>query len=460
MARGQSTSIIGRMPSQGRFHDRREAGRLLADQLRGMRIDDPVVMALPRGGVPVGFEVARALGVPLDIMLVRKLGAPVQPELGIGALGEDGTVIVDSETVAALGLTSEDLDVVIEREAKELERRRRHYRRDMEAVDVAGRTVLLVDDGLATGVTAAAAVRVLRARGADRVILAVPVCPAGAAERLGDQVGELVALRQPQHFGGVGSWYEDFSQTPDREVVELLHAGRAPATAPGVGDSAPIEIETRDGAVLEADLHGPADPAGLIVFVHGSGSSRRSPRNVAVARYLERLGFATLLFDLLTVEEAENRRNVFDIELLTRRLVDVTRWSAHRPDLAELPRGYFGASTGAAAALRAAAELDPTVAAVVSRGGRPDLAGHALARVTSPTLLIVGGDDWNVLDLNTEAAAELGGPHELAVVPGAGHLFEERGALARVAQLAGDWFERYICSRDGGPALAGGGRSA
>jgi putative phosphoribosyl transferase len=207
------------------------------------------------------------------------------------------------------------------------------------------------------------------------------------------------------------------------------------------------QIPTSDGIALEAAFRAPGGSRGLVVFVHGSGSSHRSPRNLAVARYLEEeRGFATLLFDLLTTAEARDRRNVFDIDLLARRLVDVTRWTRSQSALAGLALSYFGASTGAAAALRSAAELGELVRAVVSRGGRPDLAGPALAGVSAPTLLIVGGADTTVLDLNRDAMALLAGPHELAVVAGAGHLFEEPGAIEEVSRLAGDWLERHLGS--------------
>jgi putative phosphoribosyl transferase len=153
-----------------------------------------------------------------------------------------------------------------------------------------------------------------------------------------------------------------------------------------------------------------------------------------------------MLFDLLNEQEAADRRNVFDVGLLTGRLIEATRWAGGTPELEGLPVGYFGASTGAAAALRAAALLGDEIQAVVSRGGRPDLAGDTLTHVITPTLLIVGGNDWNVLELNDEAAELLAGPHELAVVPHAGHLFEEPGALERVATLAGAWFSRHLAA--------------
>lgn len=209
----------------------------------------------------------------------------------------------------------------------------------------------------------------------------------------------------------------------------------------------PLAAEIGIGeVVLPADLSVPAGSVGCVVFAHGSGSSRASPRNVAVARELGGAGIATLLFDLLTAEEALDRRNVFDAELLARRLVGATRWLEGRDEARGLPIGYFGASTGAAAALLAAAEIGPRIAAVVSRGGRPDLAHARLRDVESPTLLVVGGADRVVLELNEGAAALLACPHELVVVPGASHLFEEPGALEQVAALAVEWFTRWFTS--------------
>ncbi len=188
----------------------------------------------------------------------------------------------------------------------------------------------------------------------------------------------------------------------------------------------------------------PQAAKGVVLFAHGSGSSRFSPRNTYVARALCRAGFATLLFDLLTEDESADRRNVFDIPLLAHRLVSATRWVMEREDLKPLPIGYFGASTGAAAALLAAAKLGSRIGAVVSRGGRPDLAGPELRHVGAPTLLIVGGLDWDVLALNRQALQDLPGIGQLSVVPGATHLFEETGTLDRVVALAIHWFETYL----------------
>jgi putative phosphoribosyl transferase len=194
------------------------------------------------------------------------------------------------------------------------------------------------------------------------------------------------------------------------------------------------------GVILDGDLITPPGVAGVVVFAHGSGSSRHSPRNRMVAARLQEAGYGTLLMDLLTPEEDEidsrTRQFRFDIPRLASRLTGAIRWLSDRPDTAEMPVALFGASTGAAAALIAAAEVPDHVQLVISRGGRPDLAGDALPRVQAPTLLIVGGRDLEVLDLNKAAAVQLRAPIEIAVVPGATHLFEERGALDRVVELA------------------------
>jgi putative phosphoribosyl transferase len=202
-----------------------------------------------------------------------------------------------------------------------------------------------------------------------------------------------------------------------------------------------VEIgEHRLGGILAV----PDDATGLVIFAHGSGSSRFSPRNTHVAETLQQRGFATLLFDLLTEREALDRRNVFDIALLGERVAEAVGWAGNQDALKDLPIGLFGASTGAAAALVAAAELPQAVGAVVSRGGRPDLAGQALFRVTAPCLLIVGGHDYEVIDLNREAQAMMRCEQKLAIVPGATHLFEEEGTLEEVVDLAGAWFTDHL----------------
>lgn len=202
---------------------------------------------------------------------------------------------------------------------------------------------------------------------------------------------------------------------------------------------------------LEGFLRLPDDPVGLVIFAHGAGSSHRSTRNNFVAEELARRGIGTLLFDLLTEKEAASRANVFDIALLSQRMLDAIEWAKHNPATASLPVGLFGASTGAAAALVAAAQDPARVHAVVSRGGRPDLAGTALPKVKAPVLLIVGGADHQVIDLNDQAAQRLSCAFAVETVPGATHLFEEPGTLEQVVDLAGDWFETRLAGAERAP---------
>ena len=455
-----------------RFRDRTEAGRLLAERLAGYRDAHPVVLGLTRGGVPVAVEVARALGAPVEAMVVRKLGAPDSPEYAIGAIAEGGAAYVNPEALLEVGLRDEDVDAIAEREGAELARRVRLYRGDRPFPDLRGRTALVVDDGVATGATARAAARAARGAGAARVVLAAPVIAAQSVPDLRRDFDEVVAVDLPDPFIAVGLWYERFGQVSDEEVLACL--ARAPRARGG--KAAPGELwngewvgpepaeEPRDPAersvvipfdgspsgpgALEASLGLPASPRGLVVFVHGSGSTRASPRNLFVARRLQHVGFATLLFDLLTPEEAAEDEVSgelrFDVPLLAGRVRAALRWAAATPETRALPTGCFGASTGAAAALVAAALEPARVSAVVSRGGRPDLVDPAtLARVEAPVLLVVGGRDEDVLWMNRAALAHLRRA-QLDVVRGATHLFEEPGALEAVVRLAAGWFERHL----------------
>ncbi|MFE1310014.1 phosphoribosyltransferase family protein [Streptomyces sp. NPDC058755] len=427
------------------FTDRIEAGRLLGARLEYLRGQDVVVLGLPRGGVPVGAAVAEALDAPLDVCLVRKLGVPDQPELGMGAIGEGGVRVINEEVLRLTGVSEAALDRVERHEREVLAQRAARYRGDRTPVAVAGRTAVVVDDGVATGSTARAACQIARARGAARIVLAVPVAPRDFARRLGGDADELVSLDTPDDFLAIGQFYVDFAQTDDDEVTACLRqAARRHARFAGTG-AEDREVEVAAGAVrLRGRLTLPEGATGVVAFAHGSGSSRHSPRNRFVAEGLNRAGLGTLLFDLLTEAEERDRANVFDIGLLAGRLAGATGWLREEPDVEGLAVGYFGASTGAAAALWAAAEPSARPAAVVSRGGRPDLAGPRLPEVTAPTLLIVGGADLQVLGLNQEAQAQLRCENRLDVVPGATHLFEEPGTLERVTELARDWFTDHM----------------
>jgi putative phosphoribosyl transferase len=343
------------------------------------------------------------------------------------------------------------LRAVEQRERDVLQNRVESLRRERPRVSLHGKVAIIVDDGIATGSTARAACEVARQLGAARVVLASPVAPAGTtAEQL--SADELVCCTMPEQFHAVGNYYRDFTATTDGEVVTLL--GR---TVPEAGGQPDVDIDVQipiDDVVLNGHLSLPGGARGVVLFAHGSGSSRLSARNRYVAEQLRAVGLGTLLFDLLTAEEEQDRRLVFDIPLLGRRLAQVGRWILARPDAASCRLGYFGASTGAGAALWAAAEPGSPARAVVSRGGRPDLAGDRLAWVKAPTLLIVGGADTAVLDLNRQAGGRMPGETQLVVVPGATHLFEEPGTLEQVARLAARWFTAHLL--DEGDARLGG----
>jgi putative phosphoribosyl transferase len=404
--------------------------------------------------------------------VVRKLGVPFQPELGMGAVGEEGVRVINREVVRAARVSADELAAVQAREQAQVDARAARYRVHRPREPLAGRTAVVVDDGIATGSTARAACQVARAHGAARVVLAVPVAPRGWQVRIAGAADELVCVHTPRDFYAIGEFYADFSQTTDDEVIACLRAAAAPPSRPAAAAAAAADPPARGGdlpaardqevqpAAGEVRLAGyltvPPNAPGIVVFAHGSGSSRHSPRNRDVARVLNQAGLGTLLFDLLTPGEESDRANVFDIGLLARRLSEVTGWLRAQPAAAGAAIGYFGASTGAAAALWAAAEPGASITAVVSRGGRPDLARPRLAAVTAPTLLIVGGRDEVVLDLNRQAQAELRCENHLAVVPGATHLFEEPGTLAAAAALARDWFVSHLTRSRGhtpGPSV-------
>jgi putative phosphoribosyl transferase len=441
-----------------RFRDRVDAGRHLAEVARTADFGGlaPAVLGLPRGGVPVAFEIARALDAPLDVLVVRKLGVPFQPELAMGAIGEGGVRVENADVLGPSGLSAATVDAAERRERPELERRAATYRGGRGRLDVAGRSVIVVDDGIATGSSARAACQVARALGAARIVLAVPVASRSAALELRRECDELWCLAAPEPFFAVGEWYRDFSPTSDDRVVELLRRASVERGAQqGDGAAAARRLEHENDVVISSGattvvgwLAVPPDPRGAVIFAHGSGSSRHSPRNRFVAASLHGSGLATLLLDLLSPAEAKDASAAFDVGLLADRLGDATAWAADQSELPDAPLGYFGASTGAAAALRAAAEPGSGVGAVVSRGGRPDLTGPTLAAVTAPTLLIVGERDEAVLELNRRAQADLTCENHLTVVPGATHLFEEPGALETVAAAAGDWFvDKLVAER-------------
>ncbi|HTY84730.1 MAG TPA: phosphoribosyltransferase family protein [Silvibacterium sp.] len=442
------------------FIDREDAGRQLANQLRAYANSaDAVVLGIPRGGVPVAFEIAHALHLPLDIFLSRKLGVPGQEELAFGAVAAGDGRFLDQEIIDAAGISSAQIERITQATRATLEERAVLYRGNRPPLQVEGRTVILVDDGIATGASIYAAIRALRQMKPRKLIIAAPVAPMSTSKWLRSVADECVVLFTPANFYAVGQFYRHFSQVSDEEVISLLRraerslsmetvAQDCPGTDPAGVDQREVSIMVGN-ARLAGTLCLPENPRGLVLFAHGSGSSRHSPRNRYVAEVLQRKGLATLLFDLLTSEEESiDRRTAelrFSIGFLAQRLVEVTQWVSRAATTRDLPIGYFGASTGAAAALVAAARLPTLIDTVVSRGGRPDLAADVLGEVRAATLLIVGGLDQTVITLNYRALAKLKCRNkELVIIPGATHLFEESGTLEQVAQAAAEWFVQYL----------------
>lgn len=418
------------------FRDREDAARQLSLALGQFRGQVPLVLAIPRGGVPIGRIVADLLGGELDVVLVRKLGAPSNPEFAIGAVDEQGMILLNDNA----GWAGADDAYVMRESQRQLDlirQRRQRYGAGRASASLEGRTVIVVDDGLATGATMIAALRALRARHPARLVCAVPVASLESLAEVRRHADDVVCLATPRPFHAVGLYYRDFAQVEDDDVAAAL--GVPPPVGECLSERA-LRIVS-DGRQLDGDLVTPPSPLGLVLFAHGSGSSRHSARNRFVAHALQERGIATLLMDLLTPTEDADRSARFDIALLARRLQAALGQVRQEPGLERLPVGLFGASTGAAAAVMVAAEAREEVVAVVSRGGRPDLATPgALSRLRTPTLLIVGGADHEVLGLNRRVQEQMGRWAQLAVVPGATHLFEEHGALEQVAELAAAWF--------------------
>jgi predicted phosphoribosyltransferase len=362
------------------FEDRRDAGRRLAARLERFRHEAPIVLALPRGGVPVADTIAEALAAPLDLLVTRSLG---EPGYRVGAVAEGGLSIVDHERARLLGIDAETLMAMRGRASLAVQAAARRLRDGRARLDVVGRTVLVVDDGMGSGNSAAAAVRTVRRRGAARIVLAVPVAGPAALERLRAEADEVVCLEQ----ASTARWYARAGRVSDAEITAAL----ADRPEPG-------------------HLHLPEGARGVVVVAAADGVVRAA---------LSAMGFATLAAG--SHDEADS-------------LAGAVRWLRGLPSVRDLAIGCFGAGPTAETVLGAAA-LTTEISAVVAAGGHPE-------RVTAPsgaaTLLVIGGEDRELLELERAS-----GRYEIAVVAGASHDFAEPGALEQVAHLAGGWFAHH-----------------
>jgi len=441
------------LPPAPLYPDRASAGKAVARALESLRgRGDLLVLGLPRGGVPVARVVADALDAPLDVIIARKLGVPGLEEVALGAIAEGSRVVVEDSVRWFIGVPQRVMRPILTGEREELERRTRLYRDGRPLPDVRGRTVVLVDDGLASGATLRAAALAVRRRKPARLVAAVPVASPLHCDEVRPAVDELVALATPDPFETVSAWYEDFAPVSDAEVRRLLgrdlHGQRlALAAAPDPEAERTVVVPIADGAArLIGELGIPnATPAGLVVLAHGGGSSRNSYRNRYLAGRLRGAGWATLRIDLLLEHEqaadAVTGDARFDVPRIADRLIAAVDWAVRE----RVPGGdclvLFGASTGAAAALVAAARRPTLVAGVASRGGRVDLAGDAWREVRAPAILIVGAADTDTLRSSRAVVPRLGGATRLTVIRGAGHTFDEPGALGAVGEHVVGWLE-------------------
>lgn len=422
-----------------KYKNREHAGKLLAEKLMEYKTLNPVILALPRGGVPLAFEISSKLEASLDVLFVKKIGDPSNEEFAIGAIAEDEQPILNGQIIKEFKINENEVARIIIEKITEIRRKSKFYRKIIPKISLEGRNVIIVDDGLATGATMEAALNWIKTKNTKKVIVAVAVASVDAFERIKKLGIDCIALQTPPEFWAVGIYFEDFTQVSDKEVLQYFTQKKTHHTVP----EHKITIENED-IKLHGILNIPEKSKGIIIFAHGSGSSHQSPRNIYVANALNKAGFGTLLFDLLTTNESLDRANVFDIELLVSRLILATKWLKNINKT--LPIGYFGASTGAAAALGAEAYFQ-NIFAVVSRGGRPDMAMEYLPKIKAPTLLLVGENDQEVISLNKLACTKIA-DCELVTIPKAGHLFEESGTLEQVVEYAITWFSEKVSDQN------------
>jgi putative phosphoribosyl transferase len=425
------------------FLNREHAGRQLARSLERFAPHEPIVMGIRSLGLAVARLVSDRLDAQLEVIVVEvvsdaKHSGTQDPPRVIGAVSERGITALDRGAIQSADLDEFTVESSIQQSLTVARRRAALLRGSRPIEGVHDRWVIIVDDSLMEGTIATAAIASVRRAGAGHVVVAAPVGCRSVIENLQVIADEVVCPSVSELPREMRECYDEPEETTDTQAAALLRDATRRE----------VELDISDphgrGWAVRGTLAVPRGAVGAVVFAHGSGSSRHSPRNSAVADALNEAGFATLLFDLLSEEEAHDRHNVFDVDFLARRLISVIDWCAEDEHLRGLPLGLFGASTGAAAALIAAAQRPDLVRAVVSRGGRPDLAMAILDHVQAPTLLIVGGADPQVQLLNEQALSRLGRQARLQIVPGATHLFEEAGALEEVIILARSWFDEYL----------------
>ena len=430
------------------FQDRAEAGRFLAAKLEPVISRPCVVAAIPRGGVAVGLPIVERLRVPLTVVYARKLTAPFAPEFAFGALDEDGETVVEPASVAMLGLSPDDMEKAKAKVSAEIRRRAALYPVRPLASYLPGSAVVLVDDGLATGLTMRAALRYARRHGAREIIVAVPCASAEAARRFRQEADRFVSLVVDPEFAAVGQYYIDFAQVSDTQVTAMLaraQAHEAPEL-PGLR----VSFKNSRGLHLAGRLLLPASagPHPVVVFAHGWGSGKDSPRNRAVAEELQAAGHAAFLFDFTGHGESEGTDEESTLAQQVDDLGAALDVLATLDEVDSSHIGVAGSSSGAAVALVRAAD-DPRILALALRSANPAGAEAAASRVAAPTLLVVGEHDEPIRAANEGLVERLGGPRRLVVVADGDHLFETPESLRIATRETVAWFDQHLKGRRG-----------
>jgi putative phosphoribosyl transferase len=433
------------------FRDRVEAGQRLVKLVQQYQSQHPLVIGVPDGGVPVALEVAAALQAPFEVWAGEKLGSPEHPGLRLGAIAEGDVVFLDHSLPTQMG--TQPLEALIARKQLLLHERSLRLRGSARLPDVTGRTVLVVDDGVATGATLHAVLLAVKSHKPRELVVAVPVgaiSRLAALRRIADHVH---ALEETRNLVAIGAWYDDFTRVPEPQIADVLrHPSRALAHSLQSTEALPAntrEIDVHvEGVTLCGTLAVPHDAKALVIVASASGTSRFDASNRFLAAELRKRNLATLLFDLLTHREElralEAGKFRFDLELLSRRLLAATHWVAHNRETEWMRVGFLEGPIGPGVALDAAARRPNVVQAIAAIGASPHIARSYFGKTKAPTLWLVGETDAAVLSLDPKEIAAIFGEADLEIVPGAGALFEEPGALEQVSALASRWFERWL----------------
>jgi len=425
------------------FRDRIDAGQRLADALRPYQRGDAVVLGIPRGGVPVAAEVARILGLPLDVVVARKLGAPGQQELAIGAVTANGGLYLNHDLIRDLGVNQAYLDSEVERKRAEARDRERRFRGGRPSPALASRIAIVVDDGLATGATIRAAVQSVRHAGPSKLIVAVPVGAPESCASLRSEVDELVCLWIPDDFMAVGQFYDDFSPTKDDEVERILRA--ASSHTPATDATREVTFRNSRGRRLVGTLllpHAVERPP-VVLFAHGFNSSRRSSRNLMIAERLVTSGIAAFLIDFTGHGDSEGDIHDATVEQMTDDLRSAIDYISTETAVDAEYIGLSGSSSGGIVSILEAAH-DERVHVLVLRSVPAGDLFEPAARIRATTLVIAGEADIPIVEEDRALAEVIAGPHRFEVIPHAGHLFEGPGEMERVSDLSVDWFVSHL----------------